>query len=217
MEKIRVLIVDDHAVVRQGISMIVSTEPAIEVVGEAKDGRDAIDRAENLQPDVVLMDLVMPQESGITALTTIKRKYPRVKVIVLTTFEDEERVQAAIEAGADGYLLKNADGEALLQAIYSVQRGEMPLHPRVAQQWFKGKREKISASGVGLTRREKEVLRLIARGWSNKEVAEVLKVREGTVKVHVSNILGKLNASSRTEAAIWATQVGLAPLNEQIH
>lgn len=210
MSQIHVLIVDDHTVVRKGIQMIVNTEPGIKIVGEAKNGRQAIDQVEQLRPDVVLMDLVMPEMDGIEATTQIKRRYPHIKVIVLTTFDDQKRIQLAIEVGADGYLLKDADGELLLQAILSAQKEEMPLHPRIARFLVKGETVNNFPKGAErLTKREKEVLQLVARGLSNKEIAQILSLSEGTVKAHVSRILGKLNVSSRTEAAVLAAQMGL--------
>lgn len=218
MNRIRVLVVDDHAIVRTGIQILVSTEPIIEVVGEAKNGREAIKLAQILQPDIILMDLVMPEENGIEAITQIKRDYPCINILVLTTFEDEVRINGALEAGADGYLLKDADGEALLQAIQATQRGDMPLHPRVARYLFKFKsaREDIYISRVDyLTEREREVLRLIAKGLGNKDVAQTLNLSTGTVKIHVSNILSKLNVTSRIGAAMLAAQAGLVPLEEE--
>jgi NarL family two-component system response regulator LiaR len=211
----RVLIVDDHAVVRKGIQMFLATEPSIQVIGEAGDGQEAIRKATNLQPDVILMDLVMPQGNGIQAIAKIKRRVPNVKIIVLTTFKDQARVNAAIQAGADGYLLKDADGEALLQAIHAVQQGDVPLHPHVARHLVSSITKQQDVNGIGcLTEREKEVLRLVAKGLSNKAVAQALNLCEGTVRVHVSNILGKLGASSRTEAAVRALQVGLISPDE---
>lgn len=216
MKQIRVLVVDDHAVVRKGIEMFVSTEPAIQVVGDAKNGREAIHQVEDLQPDVILMDLVMPRLGGIEAIAKIKRDHPQVKIIALTTYEDSARINAAIEAGADGYLLKDADGEALLWAIQAAQQGDMPLHPRVARHLFGSAAGHTDTASLDrLTEREKEVLQLVAGGLSNKEVAQVLYLSEGTVKVHVTNILRKLNASSRTEAAVWAAQRGLVSPEEE--
>jgi DNA-binding NarL/FixJ family response regulator len=217
MEKIRVFVVDDHIVVRKGIRMIVDTEPSIQIVGEAENGQSAIRQVKSLQPDVVLMDLVMPGDGGIEAIAEIKRDHPHIKIIALTTFEDADRINAAMEAGADGYLLKDADGEALLQAIQAAQRGDMPLHPRIARYLFTGATKDIDTedSVECLTEREKEVLKLVAKGWSNKDVAQVLNLSEGTVKVHVSNILGKLNLSSRTEAAVWAVRIGLIVPEEE--
>ncbi|MCL4295428.1 MAG: response regulator transcription factor [Anaerolineae bacterium] len=218
MERIRVLVVDDHTVVRTGIQMLVSTEPAIQIVGEAKNGREAIYLAQVLQPDIIVMDLVMPEKNGIEAIAQIKRDYPGIKILVLTTFEDEIQINAALEAGADGYQLKDANGEALLHAIRATQMGDMPLHPRVARYLFKFKapRESISLSRVnGLTEREREVLQLIARGLGNKEIAQILNLTTGTVKIHVSNILSKLKVSTRTEASVLAAQAGLVTLETQ--
>ena len=207
MNQIRILVVDDHAVVRQGIRMMVSTEPALQIIGEANNGREAVDQARSLRPDVVLLDLVMPGEDGVEALLEIKQSYPAMKVIVLTTFADEDRINTAITAGADGYLLKDADGEALLRALHSVQNGELPLHPRVARHLIEGviNRDKPDRAGE-LTEREKEILELLVTGQSNKEMAQTLHLAEGTVKVYVSKILRKLNVSNRTEAAIHAKQ-----------
>lgn len=218
MERIRVLIVDDHMVVRTGIQILVRTEPAIHIIGEARNGREAIYLTQILQPDIILMDLVMPEENGIEAIAQIKRDFPCIKILVLTTFEDEVLINAALEAGADGYQLKDANGEALLHAIRATQIGDMPLHPRVARYLFKLKaaRDNISINRMNdLTEREREVLQLIAQGLGNKEVAQILNLTKGTVKIHVSNILNKLNVSSRTEASILAVQAGLVPLEEQ--
>jgi DNA-binding NarL/FixJ family response regulator len=210
VKPIRVLIADDHAVVRKGIQMIVNTEPAIEMIGEAEDGQSAFRQVESLQPDVVLMDLVMPGEDGIKVITQIKHMWPDIKVIVLTTFGDEGRINAALEAGADGYLLKDADGEALLRAIKTVQQGDMPLHPRVARHFVNAATQQVDTNGFDcLTEREKEVLRLVAKGLSNKAISQALDLKEGTVKIYVSNILAKLNVATRTEAAVWAIQMGL--------
>jgi NarL family two-component system response regulator LiaR len=217
MNQTRVLIVDDHAIVRKGIWMFLSTEPSIQMVGEAVDGQDAIGKAKSLRPDVILMDLVMPNGDGIEAIAKIKRCTPNVKIVVLTTFGDEARVNAAIEAGADGYLLKDADGEVLLQAIHAVQEEDMPLHPRVARHLVKGDvaRHRNTNRAGHLTDREKDVLRLMVKGLSNKGIAQDLNLSEGTVKVHVSNILSKLNVSSRTEAAVRAIQMGLISSDEE--
>ncbi len=217
MTQIRILIVDDHDVVRKGIQMIVSTEPTIQVVGEAKDGQEAVRQAKSLQPDIILMDLVMPQGDGIEAIAEIKHDYPQIKIIALTTFEDNVRINGAMEAGVDGYLLKDADGEVLLQAIQAAYRGDMPLHPRVARHLFRGMTSHCDTNGDEyLTEREKEVLRLMTRGLSNKDIGQALNLSEGTVKIHVSSILGKLSVSSRTEAAVRAVQMGLVSLDEEV-
>jgi NarL family two-component system response regulator LiaR len=212
MDVTRVLIVDDHIVVRRGIQMFLDTDPLIQIAGEAENGRDAIRKAKALQPDVILMDLVMPNSDGIEAIAKIKRLIPDVKIIVLTTFGDEPRARAAMKGGADGYLLKDADGEALLQAIHGVQRGDMPIHPSVAPHLIRNHTESHGTGGIGnLTEREKQVLRLVAQGLSNKAIAEALNLSPGTVKVHVSNIIGKLGVSSRTEACVLALRSGLIP------
>jgi len=209
MTPIRVLIVDDHVVVRKGIQMFLGIEPSVQVIGEAVDGQEAVHKAKSLKPDVILMDLVMPGRDGIEAIADIKHSIPHVKIIVLTTFQDEARVNAAIEAGADGYLLKDADGDELIQAIHTVRQGDMPLHPHVARHLVRGT-AKYEEGGAGpLTKRQKEVLQLVARGLNNKSVAQDLNISEGTVKVHISNILSRLNVSCRTEAAVWAIRTGL--------
>jgi NarL family two-component system response regulator LiaR len=190
--------------------MFLDTNPSIQLVGEAASGKDAVRKVKALQPDVVLMDLVMPKGNGIKAISEIKSHNPGTKILVLTTFGDESKAKAAVECGADGYLLKDADGEALLQAIQAVQRGEMPIHPQVAVHLVKNHTERPGSGGINcLTEREKEVLHLMAQGLSNKAIAKVLYLSPGTVKVHVSNILGKLGVSSRTEASILALQSGL--------
>lgn len=210
MSVTRVLIVDDHAIVRRGIQMLLDTDPSIQIVGEAQDCQDAVRKAKSLQPDVILMDLVMPHGGGIEATEKIKRYSPDLKIIVLTTFGDEPRVKAAMQAGADGYLLKDADGNALLQAVHAVQQGAMPIHPHVAHHLVKNltKREEMNGS-TSLTERETEILRLVSQGLSNKAIAQDLSLSVGTVKVHVSHILDKLDVSNRTEASMRALQMGL--------
>ena len=215
MNRIRVMIVDDHSVVRKGIEMLLSTEPSIKIVGEAANGQEAVDKAKDLQPDVIVMDLVMPEGGGITAIAAIKGRMPNTRILVLTTFGDEASVTAAMQAGADGYLLKDAGGEALLNAIQAVHRGDVPLDPHVARHLVRGTATgRDTPGGVHLTRREMDVLRLVAGGLSNRQVAKDLGLSAGTVKVHVSNILGKLNVSTRTEAAVWAVQTGLVTADD---
>lgn len=211
MDHIRVLVVDDHAVVREGIRMFLGIEPCLEVVGEAESGQEAIRQAKSLKPDVVLMDLLMPEGPGVEAIAEIKRCMPGVKVVVLTGFGDGPTVRSAIQAGADGYLLKDADGETLLNALQAVLQGDTPLHPRVARHLVADLTPYVDSL---LTKREMEVLRLIAKGLSNKAVAQALNLCEGTVKVHVSNILDKLDVSSRTEASMKAIEMGLLSLSE---
>lgn len=210
MNATRVLIVDDHAVVRRGIQMFLETDPSIQIVGEAEDCLDAVQQARNLQPDIILMDLVMPQGDGIEAIAEIKRHSPDLKVIVLTTFGDESRAVAAMEAGANGYLLKDADGGALLQAVHAAQQGDMPIHPQVVQHLVRNLTKRDGTNGTkGLTEREKEILQLVSQGLSNKGIAQSLSLTPGTVKVHVSNILDKLGVCNRTEASVLALQMGL--------
>ncbi len=209
MKSTRLLIVDDHVIVRKGILMFLSTEPTIEIVGEAESGQDALRQARISHPDVVLLDLVMPQGDGLPAITWLKQELPDTKIIILTTFDDEGRVKAALKAGANGYLLKDADGATLLQAIRSVQKGCMPLHPSLAKYLYQNTPERASNDHTYLTKREKEVLQWVARGLSNKEIGKTLGLCEGTIKIHVSNILTKLNMACRTEAAAWAIRVGL--------
>ena len=210
MMKIRILIVDDQVVVRKGIKMIIATEPTMQIIGEAKDGQEAIHQVESLCPDVILMDLLLSHEESVEVIAKIKHIQPTIKVIILTIFEDKARINAVIKAGADGYLLKEADGRSLLQAIEAVRRNEMPLHPRIAYHLFKNRAKNGHSNGQKpLTEREKEVLQLVAKGLSNKIIAQSLSVSEGTVKIHLSNIMSKLKVSSRTAAAVRASQVGL--------
>jgi DNA-binding NarL/FixJ family response regulator len=196
--------------------MLLDTDPSIQIVGEAEDGQDAVRKAKSLQPHVILMDLVIPLGGGIEAIENIKRDCPNVKIIVLTTFGDEPRVKAAMEAGADGYLLKDADGDALLQAVHAAQKGAMPIHPHVAHHLVKNLTKRDDMNGTGsLTEREKEILRLVSQGLSNKAIAQDLSLSVGTVKVHVSHILDKLGVSNRTEASMRALQMGLITQVEQ--
>ncbi len=216
MKQTRVLIVDDHYFVRKGIEMFLEAESSIQVTGEAGNGHEAVRRAKELQPDVILMDLSMSQGDGITATATIKRQFPHIKIIILTMHEHETKViEAMVEAGADGYLLKEEGEDGLLQAIESVQQGDVPLHPRIARHLIKGatRQAKGTNGTVNLTKREKQVLQLLSKGLNNKEIAKVLSVSSGTAKIHVSHILNKLNVSSRTEAAVQAIQLGLVGMN----
>jgi len=203
----RVLVVDDHAIVRQGIRMLLDTEPSIQVVGEAGDGKEAVQKAVELQPDVVLMDLVMPGGGGLEATAEIKRLLPEAKVIILTGFNEKARAERAVRIGADGYLLKDIGGAELIKAIQAVQQGGMPLDPKIASLVLRNVEGGTTRPDLPrLTAREQRILRLLASGLSNKTIAETLNLRPGTVKVHISNILHKLHMASRTEAAIWAMQ-----------
>ena len=206
----RILVVDDHTIVRKGISMFLDTEPSVQIVGEAGDGQDAIQKASWLKPDVILLDLVMPNGDGINVITELKARVPTTKIIVITSCDLKEKVDAAMKAGANGYLLKDADGEALIKAIQIVQAGGKLLHPVITNYFIKNVVQGNRTERPNhLTGREKEILLQVANGLSNKAVAETLSLSEGTVKVHVSNILSKLNASNRTEAALSARQMGL--------
>lgn len=204
-DAIRVLIVDDHAVVRQGLRAFLQTQEDIEVVDEAMDGEEAVRCVEELVPDVVLMDLVMPNSDGIEATRRIRALSPSTRVIVITSFADDEKVFAAVKAGAGGYLLKDIQPQELGEAIRTVHRGEALLHPAVAAKLMQEFAETSRRSSPdALSGRELEVLRLIARGRSNKEIALDLGVAEKTVKTHVSNILQKLQLADRTQAALFA-------------
>ena len=221
---IRVLLVDDHAIVRDGIRSLLATESDIEVVGEAANGRQAVLREKMLQPDVVLMDLVMPEMDGIEAIEQIVARQSQARILVLTSFATDDKVFPAIKAGAMGYLLKDSDSEDLVQAIHQVYRGESSLHPKIARKLLLELSQAQPEGRAGrtpgqppavdpLTGREVEVLGLVARGWSNAEIAGHLVLSEGTVRTHVSNILGKLHLASRTQATLYALREGLASLD----
>jgi NarL family two-component system response regulator LiaR len=213
---IRVLVADDHAIVRKGIRALLATEPDLEVVGEAKDGRMAVAEVERLCPDVILMDLVMPEMDGIEAIRRITARDPEARILVLTSFAADDKLFPAIKAGASGYLLKDSDPKDLVGAIRQVYRGESSLHPTIARkllQELSQPPERVPAS-ESLTEREVEVLRLVARGRSNRQIAAQLVISDATVRTHVSNILGKLHLASRTQAALYALQAGLASLDD---
>ena len=216
-DPIRVLIVDDHLVVRKGIRALLATEPAIEVVGEAADGAEAIVEAARLQPDVILMDLVMPRMDGIAAIQRILASPPAARILVLTSFDADDKVFPAIRAGALGYTLKDFGPTDLVRAIQRVHRGESSLHPAIARRVLQALAHPSShpPTAEALTARETAVLRLVAHGDSNQQIAAALGIGEGTVRVHVSNILGKLHLSSRTQATLYALREGLASLDDQ--
>ena len=209
-------VVDDHAVVRRGMRAFLEMVEDMEVVGEASDGQQALDEIEALaaageRPDVVIMDIVMPRMDGIAASAIVKRRWPEMEIVAMTSFSEAARVHGALEAGAAGYLLKDAEAGELLAAIRGAHRGEVHLDPTVASQVARSLRGPQPQSLEALTEREREVLVLVARGMSNKEVARQLSMSERTARSHVSNILMKLNLSSRTQAALWAIREGLAP------
>lgn len=204
---IRIVITDDHSVVRQGLRMFLSLDPQLEVVGEAADGAEAVRLAGQLKPDVVLMDIMMPVMDGITATQVIRKEYPDVEVIALTSVLEDTSVASAIRAGAIGYLLKNTKAEELCQAIKAAAAGQVQLSPEAASRLMR--EVKNPENPEPLTERENEVLLLLAQGKANKEIAMALHVSETTVKTHVSNILMKLGVPSRTQAALYAVRMGL--------
>jgi two-component system, NarL family, response regulator LiaR len=210
---ISVLIADDHPFVRHGLRTYLETLDDLEVVGEASDGAQAVELATQLLPEVVLMDLVMPELDGVEATRAIRAASPSTKVIVLTSFDDDEKVFPAIKAGAAGYLLKDVRPAELAEAVRKASRGEALLAPSVAARLMQEVAGEGGRPGSDLTERELEVLRLIARGQANKVIARELGVSEKTVKTHVSNILAKLHLADRTQAALYAVREGLAELD----
>jgi two-component system, NarL family, response regulator LiaR len=211
--KIKVLIVDDHQVVRQGLRIFLDLQDDIQIVGEAGDGQAAVELTEELSPDVVLMDLVMPRLGGIAAIGRIKAISANVKVIALTSFAEDDKVYPAIQAGASSYLLKDVSPDALLEAIRAVHRGEARLHPEVMRKLMEQVVHQSPAAPPvftpSLSPREGEVIRLVADGKSNREIAQALIISEKTAKAHVSNILSKLGLEDRTQMAIFAIKNGL--------
>jgi NarL family two-component system response regulator LiaR len=213
---IRILIVDDHAIVRKGIRALLSTEKDVEIVGEAGDGAEAVALAKTLVPDVVLMDLVMPKMDGIEATRQITAQLQGVRILVLTSFAADDKVFPAIKAGALGYLLKDSGPDELVQAIHHVHQGEPSLEPSIARKVLQelSHPPQNPPTSDPLTGREVEVLRLVAQGRSNREIAGQLVISEMTVRTHVSNILSKLQLASRTLAALYALREGLASLED---
>ncbi len=209
-EKIRLLIVDDHTVVREGMVALLGNKPDIEIVGLAADGGEAAELARTVQPDVVLLDLMMPRQDGLTTIPQLLRDRPETRILVLTSFGQDEQIFAAIKAGALGYLLKDSSAQELVRALRDVARGELTLHPAIARRLLGEVSRPTPAGGEALTEREVEVLRLLAQGLSNQEIAQALTLSERTVGAHVSHILKKLHVASRTQAALYAIREGLA-------
>jgi DNA-binding NarL/FixJ family response regulator/class 3 adenylate cyclase len=204
---IRVLLVDDHAVVRRGLRGFLELLKDFDVVGEAENGREGVTAADRLVPDVVLMDLLMPEMGGLEAIAAIKQAHPEIEIVAVTSFIEEEKVTSALEAGASGYLLKDAEAEEVAQAIRAAYNGEVHLDPAVSRLLAQRLRQRKDAEPVEpLTAREKEVLSQLAKGASNKEIAYELGITERTARTHVSNILGKLGLASRTQAALYAVE-----------
>jgi NarL family two-component system response regulator LiaR len=208
------LIADDHPVVRTGIRHLLETESGIELVGEAANGREAVSAVNQSHPDVILLDLVMPELDGTGAIREIKAQNPGVRILVLTTFASDDKLYPAIKAGAMGYLLKDTEPEDLVRAIQQVHRGEYPLSPAIAQKVLReiARRAEEPLTSDPLTAREVEVLGLIARGLTNRQIADQLVISEATVRTHVGNILGKLHLATRTQAALYALREGIASL-----
>jgi NarL family two-component system response regulator LiaR len=211
---IRVLIVDDHAIVREGLRGLIEVEPDMELVGEASSGAEGVEKALALRPDVILMDLLMPEKDGVTAIKEIKASWQEARVLVLTSFLEDDKVFPAIENGALGYLLKDTQPDELLDAIRGVYQGETMLHPSIAkkimQRIQEHSEENKKPEGPELTERELDVLKLLAQGDGDREIAEKLVVSERTVHFHVGNILSKLHLANRTQAALYAIRKGLA-------
>jgi NarL family two-component system response regulator LiaR len=215
-ETIRVLVVDDHAIIRKGIRAMLDLVPDIDLAGEAENGLQAVKLEAELSPDVILMDLMMPEMDGIACIRQIKAQHPKARILVLTNFAGEDMIFPAIKAGAMGYHLKDSSPETLIEAIRQVNQGVAALHPSIAKkvlEEFHHAGHEPSAD-ESLTQRELEVLRMIAQGRENKEIADQLVISDATVRTHVSNILGKLHLASRTQAALYALREGLASLNE---
>ena len=209
---IRILIADDHSVVRQGLRMFLSLDAELEVVGEAANGKEAVSMSSRLKPDVVVMDLIMPEMDGITATETIRREMPDVEVLALTSILEDASVVGAIKAGAIGYLLKDTKADELCRAIKAAAAGQVQLSPQAASRLMQEVR--APENPEVLTERETDVLRLLAGGKANKEIALALQIGETTVKTHVSNILMKLGVDSRTQAALHAVRTGLVSLSK---
>jgi NarL family two-component system response regulator LiaR len=215
-DRIRILIADDHAVVREGLRALIGTEIGMDLVGEAADGVEAASKARELRPDVILLDLMMPRMDGIEAIGEIKKDDPEARILVLTSFAEDDKVYTAIRSGAAGYLLKDATPRELVQAIRDVHRGQLSMHPSIANKVMRElqRSSSLPPTEEPLTEREVEVLRLVAQGLTNQEIADRLVISERTVRAHVSNILGKLYLANRTQAALYALREGLASLDE---
>ena len=208
---IRVLIADDHPVVRSGLRALIETETGMEVVGDAADGKEAIEKAGQLLPDIVLLDLMMPGVSGLEAIKGIQKYDSDIHILVLTSFDQDDLLFPAIKTGAHGYLLKDSSPEDLLRAIRQVSRGESSLHPTIARKLIRefSESSRETNPAVPLSTRERDVLELLALGLSNQEIADSLTISERTARKHVSNILDKLHVSNRTQAALFAVHRGI--------
>jgi two-component system, NarL family, response regulator LiaR len=214
LEPIRILIADDHAIVREGLRTLISSQAHMTIVGEAADGLEVVRKARLLKPDIILMDLVMPLLDGIEAIRQIKKEQPEMPILVITSFADDDKVFPAIKVGALGYLLKDSSPQQLLQAIVDVQQGKSSLHPSIALKLIHelNQPSPLPLSAHPLTDREVDVLKLVAQGLSDTDIADNLTISEWTVRTHMRNILGKLHLANRTQAALYALSEGIARL-----
>ena len=215
-EQIRLILADDHSLVRKGVEALLSTEEGMTVIGSAADGEEAVREVARLNPDVILLDLQMPRKSGIEAIAEIKEQDPQARILVLTSFSDDEKVFAAIKAGAMGYILKDASPQELIAAIRNVHEGKSSLDPSIALKVIRelNKPSALPPTSEPLTERELEILQLLARGLSNQQIAEELVISERTARTHISNILAKLHLANRTQAALYALRQGIARLDD---
>lgn len=213
-QPIRILIADDHAIVREGMKALIAIKSDMEVIGEAVDGLEVVELARLLNPDVILLDLMMPRQDGLAALKAIKEENSQARILVLTSFGQDEKVWAAINGGALGYLLKESSPRRLIQAIRDVSRGETSLHPKIAHKLIdQFKKPLKEGNTVELSEREVEVLKLVAKGLSNEQIGKLLSISSRTIGKHVSNILEKLHLANRTQAALYALRTGLSLLH----
>jgi NarL family two-component system response regulator LiaR len=215
-DPIRILVVDDHTVVREGLCALIEEWPEFEVVGQAGDGDQAVRQARLLRPDVILMDLVMPNKDGVAAIREIKEQDPGARILVLTSFSEDKKAFEAVKAGALGYLLKDSSSDEVVQAIRDVYRGDLSLQPSLALRVIRelARPSPLPPAEQPLTGREVEVLRLVAQGLTNQDIADRLSISERTVRSHVSSFLEKLHLANRTQAALYALREGLAGLDE---
>ncbi|MFN2232796.1 MAG: response regulator [Anaerolineales bacterium] len=216
-EEIKVLIVDDHAVVREGLRALISYEPGIQVVAEAEDGITAVFKARQYQPDVILLDLVMPRQNGLETIQQLQAEFPDCRILVLTSYAEDDKVFSAIKAGALGYLLKDSSPEELLKAIREVYQGQSSLHPTIARKLVRemSQQSTLPPSEEPLTPREMDVLKLVAKGLSNQQISDDLVISVQTVRTHVSNILNKLHLANRTQATLYALREGISDLGSE--
>jgi two-component system, NarL family, response regulator LiaR len=213
-EQIRILIVDDHTIVRDGLQALINAEPGMQVVGVGADGVEAVEKARDLQPDVILLDLMMPRKDGVQATAEIKKENPAARILVLTSFAEDHQVFSAVKAGAMGYLMKDTSSDELIQAIWDVYRNKPALQPPIARKLMRDIQGKLGQTQAenALTEREIEILQMVAQGRANQQIADELFLSERTVRTHITNILGKLRLENRTQAALYALREGIAHL-----